>query len=88
MNWADSHVEEGGSLVMDWDRLHGAFLSEASENEKVSIDSAPTGQNKGVRSVPDTFFLAPDCESTTSWVFFCSSEFPLVGHPEKLQLLR
>ena len=42
MNWADSHVEEGGSLVMDWDRLHGAFLSEASENEKVSIDSAPT----------------------------------------------
>ena len=50
MNWADSHVEEGGSLVMDWDRLHGAFLSEASENEKVSIDSAPTGQNKGVRS--------------------------------------
>jgi MFS superfamily sulfate permease-like transporter len=30
MNWADSHVEEGGSLVMDWDRLHGAFMSEAS----------------------------------------------------------
>ena len=29
MNWADSHVEEGGSLVMDWDRLHGAFMSEA-----------------------------------------------------------
>ena len=35
MNWADSHVEEGGSLVMDWDRLHGAFLSEAS-NETVA----------------------------------------------------
>ncbi len=31
MNWADSHVEEGGSLVMDWDRLHGAFLSEAND---------------------------------------------------------
>ena len=30
MNWADSHVEEGGSLVMDWDRLHGAFMSEAN----------------------------------------------------------
>ena len=29
MNWADSHVEDGGSLVMDWDRLHGAFMSEA-----------------------------------------------------------
>ena len=53
MNWADSHVEEGGSLVMDWDRLHGAFLSEASENEKVSIDSAPTGQNKGIRVCRD-----------------------------------
>ena len=32
MNWADSHVEEGGSLVMDWDRLHGAFLSDANDD--------------------------------------------------------
>ena len=30
MNWADSHVEDGGSLVMDWDRLHGAFMSDAN----------------------------------------------------------
>lgn len=33
MNWADSHVEEGGSLVMDWDRLHGAFLSDPNEDQ-------------------------------------------------------
>ena len=37
MNWADSHVEEGGSLVMDWDRLHGAFLSEASSDDEAAI---------------------------------------------------
>ena len=38
MNWAESHVEDGGSLVMDWDRLHGAFLSEANEGESVTTD--------------------------------------------------
>ena len=32
MNWADAHVEEGGSLVMDWARLHGAFQSEAKKD--------------------------------------------------------
>lgn len=37
MNWAESHVEDGGSLVMDWDRLHGAFLSEANAEENVSV---------------------------------------------------
>jgi len=40
MNWADSHVEDGGSLVMDWDRLHGAFLSEANENGNVTTSRA------------------------------------------------
>ncbi len=39
MNWADSHVEDGGSLVMDWDRLHGAFMSEASGKETMSVES-------------------------------------------------
>lgn len=33
MNWADSHVEEGGKLVMDWARLHGAFQSDAKQSE-------------------------------------------------------
>lgn len=28
MNWAKSHMEDGGSLVMDWEQLHGAFHSE------------------------------------------------------------
>lgn len=28
MEWADSHVADGGSLVMDWDQLHGKFQSE------------------------------------------------------------
>lgn len=42
MNWADSHVEEGGSLVMDWDRLHGAFMSEASGSENVMSDRIPS----------------------------------------------
>ncbi len=41
MNWADSHVEEGGSLVMDWDRLHGAFLSEASNETDATPENAP-----------------------------------------------
>ena len=33
MNWADSHVEDGGTLIMDWDRLHGAFMSDPREVE-------------------------------------------------------
>ncbi|QEG20742.1 SulP family inorganic anion transporter [Mariniblastus fucicola] len=40
MNWAESHVEDGGSLVMDWDRLHGAFQSEASESAEDSTASS------------------------------------------------
>ncbi len=41
MNWAESHVEDGGSLVMDWDRLHGAFLSEANEAENQIEEPVP-----------------------------------------------
>ena len=37
MNWAESHVEDGGSLVMDWDRLHGAFLSDPKAGEEGSV---------------------------------------------------
>ena len=33
MNWAEAHVEDGGSLVMDWSRLHGAFQSEAKSSD-------------------------------------------------------
>lgn len=44
MNWADSHVEEGGSLVMDWDRLHGAFMSEAN-SATVDKDAAASKVN-------------------------------------------
>ena len=40
MNWAKSHVDEGGSLVMDWDRLHGAFLSEAKNGEATGAEGA------------------------------------------------
>lgn len=36
MNWADAHVEEGGSLVMDWERLHGAFQSGAGKDDSAS----------------------------------------------------
>lgn len=36
MNWAEAHVEEGGSLVMDWSRLHGAFQSDAKTPEAES----------------------------------------------------
>ena len=28
MNWAKAHWADGGSLVMDWEQLHGAFNSE------------------------------------------------------------
>ena len=41
MNWADSHVDDGGSLVMDWDRLHGAFMSEAIGENTESSDENP-----------------------------------------------
>lgn len=41
MNWAEAHVEDGGTLIMDWDRLHGAFMSEPTE-EKVSGEAKPT----------------------------------------------
>ena len=41
MNWADAHVEDGGTLVMDWDRLHGAFMSEANAEPNVSVEHIP-----------------------------------------------
>ena len=50
MNWADSHVEEGGSLVMDWDRLHGAFLSEANSSITGETLEAPK-ENPGCNSI-------------------------------------
>lgn len=28
MNWAKAHVKDGGSLVMDWEMLHGKFQSD------------------------------------------------------------
>ena len=49
MNWAESHVEEGGSLVMDWDRLHGAFMSEASSNGDNSASRVASGQAPAVK---------------------------------------
>jgi len=49
MNWADSHVEEGGSLVMDWDRLHGAFMSEAN-SASADEDSVASKVNLGCAS--------------------------------------
>lgn len=58
MNWADSHVEDGGSLVMDWDRLHGAFLSEANQDERVSLHQVPA-------PVSNTLIHSP-VESTAS----------------------
>ncbi len=48
MNWADSHVEDGGSLVMDWDRLHGAFLSDAGD------DSSAVESNSSASSAKST----------------------------------
>ena len=36
MNWAEAHVEDGGKLVMDWARLHGAFHAEASASEQAT----------------------------------------------------
>jgi len=39
MNWADAHVEDGGKLVMDWDRLHGAFQSEAKKDEDANEEA-------------------------------------------------
>ena len=42
MNWAEAHVEEGGSLVMDWSRLHGAFQSEAKKTEVADAGDLPT----------------------------------------------
>jgi MFS superfamily sulfate permease-like transporter len=50
MNWADSHVEDGGSLVMDWDRLHGAFLSEAAESSQKASSPANAGTNAEMSS--------------------------------------
>jgi MFS superfamily sulfate permease-like transporter len=50
MNWAESHVEEGGSLVMDWDRLHGAFLSEANDGEPSTAIEKMGGDTPAVQS--------------------------------------
>lgn len=45
MNWAEAHVEDGGKLVMDWARLHGAFQSEANKDDE--DPSAPSMQTTG-----------------------------------------
>jgi MFS superfamily sulfate permease-like transporter len=42
MNWADSHVEDGGKLVMDWAQLHGAFQSDASSQTDRSASAPAT----------------------------------------------
>ena len=47
MNWADAHVDEGGSLVMDWDQLHGAFRSDNKPTGNKSSESTEGG------SLPD-----------------------------------
>ena len=47
MNWADSHVEEGGTLVMDWARLHGAFQSDADQTEVASEPDGSTAATTG-----------------------------------------
>ena len=56
MNWAESHVDDGGSLVMDWDRLHGAFLSGAtgSAAPDEAADCIPSLPATGVSSPPQT----------------------------------
>ena len=36
MNWAESHVTDGGSLVIDWDMLHGKFHENIME---INFDS-------------------------------------------------
>ncbi len=36
MNWAESHVTDGGSLVIDWDMLHGKFRENTME---INFDS-------------------------------------------------
>jgi MFS superfamily sulfate permease-like transporter len=36
MNWAESHVTDGGSLVIDWDMLHGKFHENTME---INFDS-------------------------------------------------
>ena len=40
MNWAESHVEEGGSLVMDWDHLHGAFQSDVASGPVLPMEGS------------------------------------------------
>ncbi len=32
LNWANAHLKDGGSLVMDWNNLHGAFQSESNDD--------------------------------------------------------
>lgn len=41
MNWAEAHVEDGGKLVMDWERLHGAFQSESTKPDEPSKEQGP-----------------------------------------------
>ena len=52
MNWADSHVEEGGKLVMDWARLHGAFQSDAKQPGVVPKENpATTAGTQGCKTI-------------------------------------
>lgn len=57
MEWADSHVADGGSLVMDWDQLHGKFQSEvpryrlrSSESESAKNQSLGAAASSGCKS--------------------------------------
>lgn len=40
MNWAKAHVNDGGSLVMDWEMLHGKFQSELRPDMNVIVPEA------------------------------------------------
>lgn len=46
MNWAEAHVEDGGKLVMDWARLHGAFQADVKTADVEGLSEQPSPPSK------------------------------------------
>ncbi len=76
MNWAKSHVDDGGTLIMDWDQLHGAFHSETTpdkESTKISATTAPAEEPPATISSTVKAALSGDAQPPASGADYSTS---------------
>ena len=54
MNWAKAHVADGGTLIMDWDQLHGAFHSDTVPDKESTTIAASSTEAEAEPTVSST----------------------------------